>query len=568
MRALLLAAALLTAGTAPAAEAVALRVVALNDWHGHLAGDGLSLPLGQLTGGSETERVPLGSAAALAGLVRALCSAAPHCLVLASGDLIGAAPLESTLFRHESTIAVAAALGVQVAAVGNHEFDAGLTELRRLQRGGCAPADATRTPTQSCAAPAPAYRGMPFALLGANVQGAGLAPSWVTDVGGVRVGVVGAITRTTPGIVRPSGIKDLRFEDEATALNREAAALARRGVHTVLALVHEGGHTDGGDWNGCAGGLRGAMAPIAEQLTPAYAAVLSAHTHQGYRCTVAGRPVVQATSYGRGISVLDLTLNPATGRATRVQAINLPVLRPETPAALREAVLAATPLPWRAPLAAARPDAAVARQVAAWVAAAAPLATLALAPLEAPFERGDADEARGTLGRLVADAQQQAAAHLGADLALMNPGGLRADLRCAGQTPCQVTYGQVFTAQPFGNSLVVLTLTGAQLKALLEAQNPERLLHVSRSLRYTWAPGAPAGQRVRELRLNGRPVAPRQPLRVVVNSYMAEGGNGLTILKAATGPRQGAGPDVDALAAALQAGATPDPEPRVRRLSR
>lgn len=566
------AAAASSASAAPASprrEPITLRVVSINDFHGHLRGDGLTLPLAQLTGSDDASRVPVGSAAALAGLVRALCDAAPHCLVLSAGDLIGAAPLESTLFRHESTLAVAASLGVQAGVVGNHEFDAGWHELQRLVRGGCAPRDAT--PTQSCAAPSGGtWRGIGFPMLGANVQTTdgrpALAPSWVSDVGGVRVGVVGAVTRTTPGIVAPSGIASLRFGDEAAALNAEAERLTATGVHALLALVHEGGQTQGGGWSGCEGGLTGAIVGIAAQLDGAYAAVLSGHTHQGYRCSVAGRPVLQATSFGRGVAVVDLELDPATGRALAVQPANLPVLRPETPAALREAVLAATPPPFRAPLAAAQPSVDVARQVAAWTDAAAPLAERALGPLTAAFERGSADEPRGTLGRLVADAQQQAGARLGADLALMNPGGLRADLRCAGSYPCRATFGQAFTAQPFGNSLVVLTLTGAQLKALLEAQRPERLLHVSSALRYAWQPTARVGERVQGLSLRGRAVAPSQRLRVVVNSYMADGGDGLSALRAA--PRVGgAGQDVDALAAALAAGAKADERPRVRRLA-
>ena len=288
-------------------------------------------------------------AAALAGLVRTLREQAPggaaHSLLLASGDQIGAAPLVSALFRHESTIEVLNALGVDVATVGNHEFDAGQAELKRVLGGGCAPnrADAA---TQSCALRT--HAGARFPSIVANVDGADgqplYAPSWVREFGGVRVGFIGAVTRSTPGIVVPSAVAGLRFGDEAQAINRAAQALQAEGVQALVALIHEGGEIGSaqqpGDWNdeSCPE-LRGSIVDIARRVTPAVDVLFTAHTHQGYRCVIDGRPVVQATSYGRGVSVVDLVLDARSGDVdrTQVRSRNLPVFNASTPAAARAA---------------------------------------------------------------------------------------------------------------------------------------------------------------------------------------------------------------------------------------
>jgi 5'-nucleotidase len=242
------------ASAAPAAV-LPLRLIAFNDFHGHLEAAGQSLPWHDPAQAGRAVAVPVGGAAALGGLVQRLRAGAPDSLLISSGDLVGAAPLVSTLFRHESTVAVANRLGVDVGTVGNHEFDAGLTELQRLMHGGCR-ADAADEAVRSCADGQP-FTGMRFPLLGANVVDAGgrpvLAPSAVFQVHGVPVGVIGAVTRSTPGIVVPSGIRGLRFTDEAEAINTAARALQAQGVKTLVAVVHEGGELGASgqraDWN-------------------------------------------------------------------------------------------------------------------------------------------------------------------------------------------------------------------------------------------------------------------------------------------------------------------------------
>jgi 5'-nucleotidase len=317
---------------------------------------------------------------------------------------------------------------------------------------------------------------------------------------------------------------------------------------------------------------RGEIFDIVKRLTPDIDIVFSAHTHQGYRCMVDGRPVLQATSFGRGVSVADIVLDPKTRDIDRARTThrNLPVFNERSDPALREAIIAAEPAPWAQVLRQAQPAPAVAQRVAEYVAAAKPRAQRPVGRIGGAFERTARTD--GSAGRLVADAQWQATRSPplgGAEFALMNPGGVRTDLRCPAAPPCDVTYGDVFAMQPFGNHLVVLTLSGAELKQLLEdQQRPGRtsphFLIPSSSLTYAWNARAPYGQRVQDLRVGGAPVDPARDVRLTVNNFLADGGDGASLLT--RGRQRLAGAlDVDALVDHLMATPrAPDPVPRIR----
>lgn len=566
-----------TLATAGAAEPVRLRLIGLNDFHGNLESTGLSLTLADPAGGAGVLRVPVGGAAAVAGLVQALRAGAPNSLMISGGDLIGAAPLVSTLFRHESTIEVMNAIGLDASTVGNHEFDAGAAELRRVAHGGCA-ADPPGQAAVSCALGP--YRGANFPYLAANVLADGhplFAPSVTRRVQGIAVGVIGAVTRTTPGIVSPSGIVGLTFTDEADAVNRAARRLKAQGVRVVVLTIHEGGELGAvqqrGDWNDATcPDAHGPIFEIARRLTRDVDVIFSAHTHQGYRCIVDGRVIIQGTSYGRGLSVVDLAIDPQSRRVlpALTRSINLPVLNERTDPALRERLAGALPEPYADVLRSARPDPAVAARVARYAEVVAPKASRPVGSIAASFRRGGAVDSAA--GRLIADAQLQATAAPaagGAQIALTNAGGIRSDLDCQGAPPCPVSFGQAFTMQPFGNTLVVMTLTGAQLKAVLEAQMKPgaaemTVLQPSAGFTYAWHRDAPAGERVADMRLDGEPIDPDRDYRVAVNSFLAEGGDGFKGL-ARGRARSGGGPDVDALVAYLQQhpGIGPVPDPRI-----
>jgi len=580
-RRLVLSAALALCGLAQAAEPVALRLIGINDFHGNLESTGLSLTLADPQASDKPVRVPVGGAAALAGLVKALRADAPNSLMLSGGDLIGAAPLVSTLFKHESTIEVMNAIGLDVSTVGNHEFDAGATELKRIAKGGCAatkPDDAVT----SCALDR--YSGARFSYLSANVidrPGHTLfAPAVIKRVHGVPVGIIGAVTKTTPSIVIPSGVAGLRFVDEADAINRAARHLKAQGVRAIVLVIHEGGELGPpqhrGDWNDAScTDAHGPIFDIAKRLSSDVSVIFSAHTHQGYRCVVDGRVIIQGTSYGRGVSVVDVALDPKTRRfiPSLTRSINLPVVNDQTDPALRERFAASLPAPYAGILRAAQPDAAIAERVAKYSALAAPKANRPVGQIGASFPRGGLVDSAA--GRLVADAQLAATRAPevgGAQIAFMNAGGIRSDLECKGTPPCTVTFGQVFTMQPFGNSLVVMSLTGVQLKALLESQQKpnaleQTVLQPSEGFTYTWQADAAAGERVSDMRLNGEPVVPERTYRVTVNSFLSEGGDGFAVLARGT-ERRGGAQDLDALLAYLQAAAerAPTPQPRITRL--
>ncbi|HPE00601.1 MAG TPA: bifunctional metallophosphatase/5'-nucleotidase [Burkholderiaceae bacterium] len=554
-----------TSGPTLAAEPVRLRLIAFNDLHGHLEANGKTVAVSDPRTPGARIPLPAGGADQIAAQVRALRAGAPHSLVVSVGDLVGASPLVSGLFLDEPTIEFANLLGVDVAVLGNHEFDRGLAELQRLARGGCGYASGE---FRSCAGPT-AYAGARFPMLAANVvdaRGTALFPgTWVTSVAGQRVGFVGAVTRSTARIVKPSGIEGLSFEDEAAALNREARALRRAGVGVIVAVVHEGGEA-GPDIEGCTA-PQGRIFAIERQLGPEIDLVLSAHTHEAYLCRVGMRPVVQGGSYGRLLTVLDLAIDPATGRllpeATRMR--NLPVSRSrELPPELAAAYPAYAP------------DAAAAALVAHYAERAAPLGQLPAGRIAAPFRRAAEPGQDSAAGRLIADAQLAATRAAGAQLAFTNPGGMRTDLVSRAPDGA-VSLADVYAMQPFGNSLVTLSLSGEELLRLLEQQwsadgSRMRVLQPSRGFTYAWDPRRSARPRVvtESVRLDGRRIEAQRIYRITVNSYLAEGGDGFSVLR--DGRDRNGGPlDVEALRDYLRAESTtaplaPDTEARVRRL--
>jgi 5'-nucleotidase len=583
--ALLVGCAAPTAPTAPAAstEPVKVRLIAFNDFHGNLESTGLTLPWPDPAQRDKAIRLAAGGAAHLAGTIQALRAGAAHSIVISSGDAIGGTPLISALFLHESTVDVMNRIGVDIAIPGNHEFDAGKDELLRVMGGGCRTNSADAL-TLSCPlgdTGANRHPGARFPHFVANVTTADgktlFPPSIVKTVAGVRIGFIGAVTKITPTIVVPSGVAGLRFGDEADAINAQAARLKAQGIQALVAVIHEGGDTGTPglplEWNdaGCPR-PRGAIFDIANKLSPDIDVIFSAHTHQGYRCVVDGRPIMQATALGRGVSVADLVIDPKSGDVDRARTThrNLPVFNERSDAKLRESIIAAEPEPFASALRSAKADPAVAERVAAYAQAAAPRAQRPVGRIGGAFERTAKTDA--SAGRLIADAQWLAtrdAARGGAQFALMNPGGVRSDLRCAGNAapPCTITYGDVFTMQPFGNNLMVMTLTGAQVKQLLEdQQRPGRsgplLLIPSSSLTYRWVAKAEYGQRVQDLRLAGAPLNPMADYRFAVNSFLAEGGDGFVLLREGRN-RLGGELDIDALTALLKTSPAPDAVPRI-----
>lgn len=544
-----------------------VRIIAINDFHGHLEPGNNVVQVPDPLDAAKSVPLRSGGAAYVATRIRQLQAEQPHNVLVSTGDLIGASPLISGLFLDEPTIEVMNAIGIDVNAVGNHEFDRGTRELLRIVDGGCR-TDATGDRV-SCASPTHTYPGARFPFIAANVQDREGKPLFastvVRSVDGVKVGFIGAVTRSTPGIVQLSGIAGLRFSGEAQAINAAAAHLRRQGVQAIVALIHEGGDTDGG-FNDCVN-PRGAIFEIERELDPAVDVVLSAHTHRGYRCVVNNRLVIQGASFGRLVSVIDLAIDRTSGDVLRgeTRARNVTV-----PNGLSELERLQAPYP------ALTPDPGVAAIVEYYRERAAPLASRPIGRLAETFDRNPTAGGDHALGRLIADAQLAATREQGAVVAFTNPGGIRTEIRPSA-VQGTVTFGDLYAAQPFGNALVTVTLTGTQLKTLLEQQwSPRsservRILQPSHGFSYAWDPARPVGARViaDSMRLDGRTIAADGTYRVTVNDFLVGGGDGFRVLR--EGRDAVGGPlDIEALMSYVrQASATQPLRPdRVARIVR
>jgi 2',3'-cyclic-nucleotide 2'-phosphodiesterase (5'-nucleotidase family) len=543
-----LALALTTAGIAGSAEAkprgpkeLKLQVLSFNDFHGHLQPPaGADATLGATLDPSNTT---VGGAEYLASTLQVLRAKAKYSQTVAAGDLIGGSPFLSGLFHDEPAVESLNAMGLDVSSVGNHEFDEGVDELLRMQRGGCHPEDGCYEPWGE-----DGYPGAEFPWLAANVvredTGRTILPgTTVRKVDGVKVGYIGMTLEATPTLVAQSGIQGIEFRDEVATANRAARELRRRGVQTIIVLLHEGGYQTG-TYRQCVG-ISGPIVEIAENLHPEIDLVVTGHTHQPYVCNIpdpAGqkRLVTSAASFGRVVTETRLVINKRTGEVNRnkTRATNHLVTRTTADAEQTEIINR-------------------------WTAAAAPIANEVVGSVTADIVRSPNRDTEGPLANLIADAQLAATrdpGNGGAQIAFMNPGGVRADLDyeqiSGGESPGQVTYGEAFAVQPFGNLLVTMDLTGAQIERLLEQQAISGrpggrnilILGVSAGFTFTYNPAGPFGDRIdpATIRLNGTTLDPAATYRIVTNNFLADGGDAFTVFTEGTN-RIGGGDDLQAL---------------------
>ncbi len=541
---LILAAVLLSmawpVAAAPRGDTVTVQILALNDFHGNLEPPaGSSGRIGSINAGGVEY---------LATHIANLRAQNPNTVVVSAGDLIGASPLISALFHDEPTIEAFNLIGLDYNAVGNHEFDEGAAELLRMQNGGCHPTDGCLD--------GDGFAGADFQFLAANVvntsTGKTIFPPYaVENFRGTKVAFIGMTLEGTPTIVTPSGVAGLTFLDEADAANALVKELKRRQVETIVVLLHEGGVQAGGDYNSCVG-ISGPIVDIVNRLDDSVDAVISGHTHNAYNCVIDGKLVTSAASFGRLVTKVDLTIDRKSGDVVEMQADNKIVTRDVPKAALLTAL------------------------VERYGTLAAPFANRIIGTITADILRAANAAGESALGDVIADSQLDATDDPGfgdAVIAFMNPGGIRADLAynnsSAGEAPGEITYNEIFTVQPFGNSLVTMSLTGTQIDTLLEQQfdNPapgqSRILQVSNGFTYTWSQSAPTGNKVSNLMLNGVAIDPAATYRVTVNSFLADGGDNFVVLKEGTN-RLGGALDLDALEAYFVANSPVAPGPQNR----
>ncbi len=473
------------AGPKSVGNQVRLQLLAINDFHGQIE------PYSPALGGAALLGAYLDVREAQAK------SANGDTWRLGVGDLIGASPPASALLQDEPTMQVLDEMDFMYSTVGNHEFDEGIAELLRLQYGGFSAVTGHWKPTH-------------MQYLAANVVYAGTGktvfpPYAIKNARGIPVGIIGVVYEGTPSIVTASGVAGLEFLDEAETVNKYVAELKAKGVETIIVLLHNGGY---GTMTG--GPITGDVVPVVEAMDDEVDVVLSAHSHQRYWGYIDGKLVTQAHSAGRAFADVDLVLDRATGDVVTKTAEIVPV-------ASGTGVV---------------PDSKVAAIVAKAVAAVAPVVNQVVGTAATDITRTQNAAGESALGNLVADAQRW---KQGTQIAIMNPGGIRADLLAG-----EVTWGELFTIQPFSNYLVTMKLTGAQLDDLLERQwlgqgTGIKMLQIS-GISYSWSASAPVGSKVdpTNIFVGGMPVDPTGTYTVTANNFLADGGDNFTTFRLAT----------------------------------
>jgi 5'-nucleotidase len=537
-----------------------VQLLAINDFHGHVEPNTPgTIQVGQsknpTTGAIVNQVVPAGGAEYLATHVKALRTQNTNTITVGSGDLIGASPLLSGLFHDEPAIESLNEVGIDVSGIGNHEFDEGLAEVYRMMNGGCHPID-------GCQDGDP-FGGSIFGYLAANVYFAGtndtVLPAYeIRKVDNAKIAFIGLTLEGTPLIVTPSAIEGLEFRDEVETVNALVTKLRNEeGVRAFVILLHQGGFQNAPfsnadpaqglpGWAGISNcdNMSGEIVDIANGLSDDVDVVVSGHTHAQYICAGAneidGKVVTSASSFGRLVTDIDLVIDHQTKDVKSKTARNVIVTQDVAK------------------------DPAVSAILAKYGAIAAPISNRVVGSvteqlLSGRDAGGDPDgDGEAPLGNVIADAQLEATMPTdfgGAVIAFMNPGGIRAPIKyevASGNDP--VTYGELFAVQPFGNTVVVKTCTGAQIQQLLEQQfdNPSagqrRILTVSRGFNYTWDNLGPAGNRVpnSSVTLNGNPIVDTTSYRVEMNSFLADGGDGFSVFRQCTN-QLGGEVDLDAL---------------------
>ena len=523
-----------------------IKIIAFNDFHGQLESPGA---LRQTPSSSALTTVAVGGVDWMAGYVTDLKRQNPNAVVVSAGDIIGATPLLSSLFHDEGTIETMNRLGLDFNAVGNHEFDEGQSELKRMQNGGCHPTNRNTCRGTEVGTPVP-FEGAKFRFLAANVMeaatGQTVFPAYaIKKVGGIRIGFIGMTLKETVSLVSPKGLAGLTFLDEVATINTLLSKLRALGVEAIVVLIHQGGKVPTtlsvATINQCGDQLRGSpIKTIVNQLDDAVDLVISVHTHQAYNCQILNRkghliPVTSANAQGRILTDITMTVDAATDDVSNITATNIAVEQGH---------------------AGISPNIAIKSIVNHYKTLSIPLANRVIGSISKTLTNTPSAAGESVLGDMIADAQLLQTKGIGigeAEVAFMNSDGIRADLAYTsstiGEGDGNVTYNEAFTVQPFGNTLVTLTLTGAQLHELLEQQftactlgypavgpvtgQPfNRILQVSKGFSYTWKEKGTACDNVdpASIKINGLLVDPATRYRISVNNYLAEGGDQFYIL--------------------------------------
>jgi 5'-nucleotidase len=531
----------------PPGQLIDLQLLAFNDYHGHLEADG---------NGAVGDVSDAGGGEYLAAKLAELRNGNRYSMTVAAGDLIGGSPAFSGLFHDEPSVESLNAMGLDLSSVGNHEFDEGVTELLRMQLGGCHPDD-------GCYFDDDPYGGADFRWLAANTvnedTGKTPLPTYaIRRIQNVKVAFIGMTLEATSTLVAAEGIQGWDFLDEVETANALVPILRRKGVKAIVVLLHEGGSQNPppGEVDSCEN-ISGPIVAINDALSPEIDVLITGHTHLPYNCLLpdaAGndRIVTSAYSYGRVVSEFNLVLDKRTKDFRR-----------DLGSATNHVVNQAELLP----------DPAVTAVIDKWQPLFDESGNIPVGTISADITRGGdpTGSDRGvesSAGNLVADAQAWSTSATGVDVAFMNPGGVRSDLTYAAsgdEGDGVVTYGEAFTFQPFGNTILTFPMSGAQVVSVLEEQcqpagSSRPFLHLGVSDGFTYdlsttiANGECTAITVSNIMVNGDPLDTAATYMVTANSFLADGGdNFTTFAEIDPGSRIDGGNDLEALSNYLAA---------------
>ncbi|MFI9235963.1 bifunctional metallophosphatase/5'-nucleotidase [Streptomyces sp. NPDC053079] len=548
------------AGARDQGRTVDVQLLSFNDLHGNLEPpQGSSGTVTETQADGTKKVIPAGGVEYLANSLRTARKGHEYSITAAAGDMIGASPLMTGLFHDEPTIEALNKIKLDATSVGNHEFDEGRAELLRMQRGGC-------HPKEGCFEKGKTFQGADFPYLAANVtdEKTGrpiLKPYTIWKHKGVKIGIIGLTLEGTPDVVTAEGVKGLKFRDEVETIDKYAKELDRQGVKSIVTLIHEGGLPASGSYNydcdtpGAGAGISGAIVDIAKKVTPKVDAFVTGHTHQAYACTIpdpSGTPrtVTSAASFGRLYTDTTLTYDRRTKDIVRTTV--------KSPRAKNHVVDREQPK-----------AADMTKLIDRWKTLAAPVANKPVGYISADINGRGSEAYEQPLGDVITDAQLEGTSAPdkgGAQIAFMNPGGVRSDLafKASGaEGDGVVTYGEAFTVQPFTNMMQTKDLTGAQLLAALQQQvsGPNeaqpKILQVSKGLTYTLDLTKKGADRIvaSSVKLNGTPIEAGKTYRVAGNEFLMGGGDGFPAFKDGTNKRVGSS-DLDVFVAYLQAHST------------
>lgn len=472
---------------------IPVQILGVNDFHG------------QLNVTSKVDDRDVGRADYLASYVNKYRKQNPHTFLVHAGDMVGASPPVSSLLMDEPTINILNKMRFDVGTVGNHEFDRGVKEMQRLIHGGYHKETGY-------------FAGANFPYTAANVidektKKPILPPHVIKRVQGVPIAFIGVVTKDTPTVVTPSGVKGVEFIDEAEAINREVAKLKKKKVRAIVILAHEGGIQDS-----TTGDVNGRIADIAKKVDDEVDVIISGHSHTRINGMIDGKLVVQSNSYGRALSKINLSLDRRSRDILSKEAEIIDTYHQGM-----------------------KPDRQITKMIQKYEKQVAPIINRKVGEAAHTLTRQQNTHGESALGNLIADAQRW---KMETDIAFMNPGGIRHDIAAG-----DVTWGDLYNVQPFNNDLVTLKLTGDQIRRLLNQQWQEgytRMLQIS-GLTYTWDGSKPVGERIVELhKSDGTPIEADAVYTVTVNAFLADGGDNFTVLT--EGTDRVVGPvDLDAL---------------------